>query len=84
MWRRIWDGRAAVRLMAAPRDTRVMPAVRRGGSGSKSASAGFKTIALLRKVRHRGVSKVHWVVTLAGATYNLVRMRNLAAAAAAT
>jgi transposase len=40
----------------------------------------LKTIALLRKVRHRGVSKVHWIFTLACAAYNLVRMRNLTAA----
>jgi transposase len=40
----------------------------------------LKTIALLRKVRHRGVCKVHWTFTLACAAYNLVRMRNLAAA----
>src|SRR5438309_33038 len=40
----------------------------------------LKTIALMRKVRHRGVNKVHWVFTLACAVYNLVRMRNLAAA----
>ena len=40
----------------------------------------LKTIALLRKVRHRGVCKVHWILTLACAAYNLVRMRNLTAA----
>ena len=40
----------------------------------------LKTIALLRKVRHRGVSKVDWIFTFACAAYNLVRMRNLAAA----
>jgi len=39
----------------------------------------LKTVALMRKVRHRGVSKVHWIFTLACAAYNLVRMRNLAA-----
>ena len=39
----------------------------------------LKTIALMRKVRHRGVCKVHWIFTLACAVYNLVRMRNLAA-----
>lgn len=39
----------------------------------------LKTIALLRKVRHRGVCKVHWMFTLACATYNLVRLRNLGA-----
>ena len=38
----------------------------------------LKTIALQRKVRHRGVLKVNWIFTLACAAYNLVRMRNLA------
>jgi transposase len=37
----------------------------------------LKTVALLRKVRHRGVAKVDWVFTFACAAYNLVRMRNL-------
>lgn len=40
----------------------------------------LKTIALQRKVRHRGVCKVHWIFTFACAAYNLVRMRNLATA----
>src|SRR5256712_9922266 len=40
----------------------------------------LKTIALLRKVRHRGVCKVDWIFTFACAAYNLVRMRNLAVA----
>ena len=40
----------------------------------------LKTVALLRKVRHRGVCKVHWIFSLACAAYNLVRMRNLATA----
>jgi transposase len=40
----------------------------------------LKTIALLRKVRHRGVSRVDWIFAFACAAYNLVRMRNLAAA----
>jgi hypothetical protein len=39
----------------------------------------LKTIALMRKVRHRGVCKMHWIFTFACAAYNLVRMRNLAA-----
>jgi IS5 family transposase len=38
----------------------------------------LKTIALMRKVRHRGIFKVGWVFTFAAAAYNLVRMRNLA------
>jgi len=42
----------------------------------------LKTIALLRKVRHRGILKVGWVFTFAAAAYNLVRMRNLAIQAA--
>jgi len=37
----------------------------------------LKTIALMRKVRHRGLHKVGWVFTFAAAAYNLVRMRNL-------
>lgn len=37
----------------------------------------LKTIALLRKLRHRGTSKVDWIFTFACAAYNLVRMRNL-------
>jgi transposase len=40
----------------------------------------LKTIALLRKVRHRGIFKVDWMFAFACAAYNLVRMRNLAAA----
>jgi IS5 family transposase len=39
----------------------------------------LKTVALLRKVRHRGTLKVDWMFTFACAAYNLVRMRNLMA-----
>jgi len=42
----------------------------------------LKTIALLRKVRHRGLFKVDWVFTFACAAYNLVRLRNLSSQAA--
>jgi transposase len=38
----------------------------------------LKTIALLRKVRHRGLAKVDWIFAFACAAYNLVRLRNLA------
>ena len=41
----------------------------------------LKTIALMRKLRHRGVCTVDWIFTFACAAYNLVRMRNLAAVA---
>jgi IS5 family transposase len=37
----------------------------------------LKTIALMRKVRHRGTLKVDRIFTFACAAYNLVRMRNL-------
>lgn len=39
----------------------------------------LKTIALMRKVRHRGIEKVGWMFTFAAAAYNLVRMRKLIA-----
>jgi transposase len=42
----------------------------------------LKTVGGLRKTRHRGVEWVGWMFTFALAAYNLVRMRNLAAAAA--
>jgi transposase len=38
----------------------------------------LKTVALIRKVRHRGIEKVSWIFTFAAAAYNLVRMRKLA------
>lgn len=37
----------------------------------------LKTVAGLRKTRHRGVARVSWIFTFALAAYNLVRMRNL-------
>jgi IS5 family transposase len=39
----------------------------------------LKTIALMRKVQHRGLEKAGWMFTFAAAAYNLVRMRNLLA-----
>jgi IS5 family transposase len=39
-----------------------------------------KTVAGLRKVRHRGRDRVDWVFTFAMAAYDLLRMRNLCAA----
>jgi len=39
----------------------------------------LKTVAGLRKARHRGVARVGWTFTFALAAYNLVRMRNLQA-----
>lgn len=37
----------------------------------------LKTVALMRKTRHRGVMRVGWMFTFATAAYNLVRIRNL-------
>jgi hypothetical protein len=42
----------------------------------------LKTVALLRKLRHRGGEKVEWVFTFACAAYNLVRLRRLTLQAA--
>jgi len=40
----------------------------------------LKTVAGLRKTRHRGAARVGWMFRFALAAYNLVRMRNLLAA----
>jgi transposase len=37
----------------------------------------LKTVALLRKTRHRGLLRVGWVFSFAATAYNLVRLRNL-------
>jgi transposase len=42
----------------------------------------MKTVAGMRKTRHRGAKLVGWMFTLAATAYNLVRMRNLAVCAA--
>jgi transposase len=42
----------------------------------------LKTVAGLRKTRHRGAARVGWMFRFALAAYNLVRMRNLLPAAA--
>jgi transposase len=42
----------------------------------------IKSVALLRKVRHRGRARVGWMFTIGAAAYNLVRMRTLLSAAA--
>jgi IS5 family transposase len=42
----------------------------------------LKTVALMRKTRHRGRPRVDWMFQFALAAYNMVRIRNLARAAA--
>ncbi|HWR50071.1 MAG TPA: IS5 family transposase [Bryobacteraceae bacterium] len=43
----------------------------------------MKTVAGMRKVRHRGLEKVAWMFTFAAAAYNMVRLRNLRVQSAA-
>ena len=42
----------------------------------------IKDIALLRKLKHRGLNKVGWIFSFAAAAYNLVRLRKLISVAA--
>jgi transposase len=42
----------------------------------------LKDIALLRKLKHRGLDKVGWIFTFAAAAYNLVRLRKMIPVAA--
>jgi len=42
----------------------------------------IKTVAGLRKTKHRGRKRVSWIFTFAAAAYNLVRLRNLASTTA--
>ena len=37
----------------------------------------MKTVAMLRKTRHKGLLRVGWIFAFAATAYNLVRMRNL-------
>ena len=55
-----------------------------GVAGRVRSPAGLgKTVAGMRKVRHRGLEKVAWMFTFAAAAYNMVRLRNLRVQAAA-
>jgi hypothetical protein len=58
--------------MAAPRSTGATPSSQKKRKRIEECFGWLKTIALMRKVRHRGVSKVHWSFTLACAAFNLV------------
>jgi transposase len=48
----------------------------------EEAFGWIKTVAVLRKTRHRGIARVGWMFTLAAAAYNLVRIPKLLAAPA--
>ena len=84
MWRRIWDGAAGAQLTDERRIILAMLLAKTKRKRIEECFGWLKTIALLRKVRHRGVCKVDWIFTFACAAYNLVRMRNLASAVPAT
>jgi transposase len=43
----------------------------------EQAFGWMKTIALLRKLRHRGGARVEWIFTFTAAAYNIIRMRRL-------
>jgi hypothetical protein len=45
----------------------------------EQAFGWLKTVALFRKLRHRGGRRVDWQFTFGAAAYNLVRWRNLLA-----
>jgi transposase len=47
----------------------------------EQAFGWMKTIALLRKLRHRGGARVEWIFTFTAAAYNIIRMRRLIVAA---
>lgn len=49
----------------------------------EQAFGWMKTVALLRKVRHRGGPRVEWIFTFTAAAYNLIRMRSLGVEATA-
>ena len=41
----------------------------------------MKTVATMRKTRHRGTDRVNWIFTFTAAAFNLIRMRNILAGA---
>jgi hypothetical protein len=55
----------------------------RSVSGSENdwsnAFGWMKMIGMQKKVKSRGIDKVGWLFTFAGAAYNLCRLRNLMA-----
>ncbi len=77
-WLKIWSGPVEVPLMPRTTHHAGYAISQRKRKRVEECFGWLKTIALLQKVRHRGIFKVGWVFTFAAAAYNLVRMRNLA------
>ena len=71
------------RLTGAPLAIPAMRSRMRIRKRIEEAFGWAKTVAGLRKMRHRGLPKVDWQFTLAMAAYNLVRLPKLLAEAAA-
>ena len=64
--------------MSAPRDTRATRISQKKRKRIEECFGWLKTIALLRKVRHRGTLKVDWMFTFAAAQLTTwCGMRNL-------
>ncbi len=59
---------AEARLMAAPHATLDMRSAKEEEKRIEECAGWLKTIALMRKVRHRGVCKVDWIFSLARPT----------------
>jgi hypothetical protein len=69
----------ARRLTAAPPGISATPSRQRIRKRIEEAFGWAKTVAGLRKLRHRGLPKVDWQFTLAMAAYDLVRLPKLLA-----
>ena len=70
---------AAARSTRARRGTPGYALSQRKRKLVEQAFGWMKTVALFRKLRHRGGRLVDWLFSFGAAAYNLVRWRNLVA-----
>jgi hypothetical protein len=73
--------RRMIRATPASTSTASDVVSQRKWQGVEEIFGWMKTVGLLRKTRHRGMTRVGWMFTFAAAVYNLVRLRTLAALA---
>ena len=78
-WPRTNSGTAAARSTHARPDTPGYRLSHRKRKLIEQAFGWLKTVALFRKLRHRGGRLVDWLFSFGAAAYNLVRWRNLLA-----
>ena len=78
-WPRTNSGTAAARSTRARPDTSAIAVSHRKRKLIEQAFGWLKTVALFRKLRHRGGRLVDWLFSFGAAAYNLVRWRNLVA-----